>query len=477
MSNKSKENEKRVFTFKVVLDYIDPPIWRRFQIDDDATLGDLHYTLQGVMGWSNSHLHEFIIKKESYGIEDPDDSSLYPVNDEDLFLIRELIKRKNTKFKYIYDFGDSWEHTITFEGASETKPDATNPVCIDGARSCPPEDCGSIPGYYRLLKILQDPSHEEYESYRDWIGEDFDPECFDLAKVNKDIQSQLLQMFFDEDAEEDMDDYMPVIGNYSEPVCQLLKLGEPKKTVDYQALGIGKEHVAELIQMAWDMGLHQSLSSSAEVWGTLHAWRALGQLRAEEAIEPLVQLMCLAEELEDDWLDEDLPQSIAQIGATAIPALKSLLQDASKGLWARACANDTLKIMAELYPETRDECVAILTGQLELYDARCPELNAFIIDSLLDLKALESAPVMEQAFSAKCVSAIVVGDWQDVQIELGLLDKRTTPRSRADWLIPNKRIENHLKSERIPASSGEKQQKPKKKSKDQKNARKKNRRK
>lgn len=477
-----KEKGKQVYTFKVTLEGSDPPIWRRFQIEADATLGDLHDALQGVMGWTDDHLHEFIIRRRSYGMVDPDDMNLERYLDEEDFILRDLFKRKDFAFTYIYDFGDCWHHEIIFEDKSEANPEVTYPLCIDGARSCPPEDCGGMYGYYNMLDILQDPSDEEYETYREWLSEDFDPEFFDIDLVNKDLHGERLPLFFDDDDEEeedetDADDDIPVAGNYTEPVCQLLKLGEPKNPVDYQVLGIGREHVPELIQMVLDMELHQSTDSRGKVWGPTHAWRALGQLRAEEAVEALVQLMALTDEMDDDWVMSDLPYSVADIGAPAIPALTSLLKNDTKGLYARGGAGDTLKIIAEKHPETYDECVAILTDQLEQYEDNAPELNAFIIDSLMNLEAVESAPVIERAFSDRCVSVEIVGDWQDVQIELGLLDKRTSPKIREGWHNPKMQTATHPKSGQVPSQPGKKQKQAKNKRKEQKNARKKNRRK
>jgi hypothetical protein len=61
----------------------------------------------------------------------------------------------------------------------------TFPVCLEGKMACPPEDCGGIWGYSDMLEILKQPKHEEYDNIIEWLGEEFDPEHFDIEAVNK----------------------------------------------------------------------------------------------------------------------------------------------------------------------------------------------------------------------------------------------------------------------------------------------------
>ena len=101
---------------------------------------------------------------------------------------------------------------------------------------------------------------------------------------------------------------------YQPPVERLLTYGEsdrirPDDWPDYPELGLGPEHVPDLIQMATDEALNEADAESTEVWAPLHAWRALGQLRAVEAVEPLLELFDRLEE--DDWVHEELPSFLA----------------------------------------------------------------------------------------------------------------------------------------------------------------------
>jgi len=162
------------------------------------------------------------------------------------------------------------------------------------------------------------------------------------------------------------------------------------------------------------------------------AWRTLGQLRAQNTVEPLLRLFDWIDEVDDDWIGEELPEVYGMIGPTAIPALGKFLADSSHGLWARIGALSSLRHIAEQHPFARAECVTAIVHQLEHCAENDPTLNGALIADLLELKAVDAAPVMERAFAANCVDESVAGDWEDVQIELGLKKERTTP-ARSLW--------------------------------------------
>ena len=250
---------------------------------------------------------------------------------------------------------------------------------------------------------------------------------------------------------------------YKEPVKRLLEVGRPGSTVDYAMLGLRQEHVPELIEMATDMNLHHADSDCDFVWAPVHAWRALGQLGDATALKPLVNLLRLVDEENDDWANEEIPVILAEFGSAAIPELTAFLEDTTNGLWARVAASLSLAKIAQRHPDTRDECVVVLTDQLSQFMRNDEILNAFLISALVSIDARESAQVMECAFSADAVKLAVLGNWEDVQERLGLLEKRTTPRPA--WK------NNHPQSIKKPHT------KTKEKRKAQKKARKKNRRK
>lgn len=221
---------------------------------------------------------------------------------------------------------------------------------------------------------------------------------------------------------------------YSPPVDQLLTLGDPDQGErrDYRELGLGGEHIPDLIRMVTDRQLIEAHYERAEYFAPMHAWYALGQLRAEAAIEPLVSR--LAESGESEWVAEDLPEVFARIGPAAIPALSRYLRDRSQTLWPRITAATGLKNIARDHPEARAEVVAALVEQLDRHAEEDGDFNAFLLGELLDMKATEAAPAIERAFAAGSVDESISGDWEDAQVELGLLAARVTPSPRFDHL-------------------------------------------
>jgi len=172
-------NEK-LYLLKIRLLGIEPEIWRTFTIPARLTLDCLHDVIQLVMGWEDDHLHEFVIGKKRYS-NDPESEE----NDRSTPRLCDLVSRKGAKLLYIYDFGDYWEHELKVQDADYSRANlSSNIQCLEGARACPPEDGGGVPGYYRLCEALQDPDNEENADYIEWGG-DYDSEKFNIAAVNQ----------------------------------------------------------------------------------------------------------------------------------------------------------------------------------------------------------------------------------------------------------------------------------------------------
>ena len=221
--------------------------------------------------------------------------------------------------------------------------------------------------------------------------------------------------------------------SYPEPLASFLTLGEPAlrpdQWLDYSALGITAEHISQLIAMATDEQLNtRTPSHDAAVWAPVHAWRALGQLRAVDAAGPLSRLFDILED--DDWVSSDLRHVFALIGPTALPVLAEYIGRSAHGAFPRAVAAEAMVEVARAHPDTRDGCVATIAAQLERFASQDSTLNGLLVAALMNLRAVEAAPVMERAFAAGSVDLTVAGDWEDVQMDLGLLAERLTPRPR-----------------------------------------------
>jgi hypothetical protein len=220
-----------------------------------------------------------------------------------------------------------------------------------------------------------------------------------------------------------------VEGSYNAPVNQLLSLGEPKGSEwrDYAALAISSGNIPDLIRMATDEALNSAPGNSNLVWAPIHAWRALGQLRATQASQPLLTLLPRIDDFQDDWVGSDLPDVLARMGETAIEPAANYLAATSHGQWARIAAAEILGEIGRTHPDLRTECVTRLAAQLERFSEQSETFNAFLVLPLWDLRAVEVMPLIERAFAAGLVDESVMGDVEDVQIQLGLKTEREHP--------------------------------------------------
>ncbi len=221
---------------------------------------------------------------------------------------------------------------------------------------------------------------------------------------------------------------------YQPPVDQLLTYGEsdrirPDEWPDYRELGMGTEQVPDLIQIATDEGLHEAAAENPEVWAPVHAWRALGQLRAVEAVEPLLELFDRLEE--DDGVHEELPEVFGLIGPAALPALAAYLADLSHTDSSRTSVMSSIEEIGTRWPDARGECIIILEERLERFEENEPDVNGFLILALVELGAKAAAPLIERAFAEGHVDPMVMGDWEDVQVELGLKSAEEVAQKRA----------------------------------------------
>ena len=209
---------KQIFQIRITLNRTKPPIWRRVAVPSDITLGQLHEVIQIVMGWMDCHLHQFTLRDKSLIRKNPDvitrmmegggnwwnklftatrgirvfvprttpfgDEMDMEGEDENTVTLGQLCPKVKRKLIYEYDFGDGWEHTVEVQKIVEPEPGVEYPVCLAGKKACPPEDCGGVYGYYEMLEALANPRHAGHEELLEWLGDEFDPDAFDLEEIN-----------------------------------------------------------------------------------------------------------------------------------------------------------------------------------------------------------------------------------------------------------------------------------------------------
>ena len=256
--------------------------------------------------------------------------------------------------------------------------------------------------------------------------------------------------------------------DYLPPVSHLLSVGvtdpEEEEWPDYLVMGFGPAHVPELIRLGLDEELNRPERKRAHLCAPVHAWRTLGLLQAIEAVEPLTGLFPLVDQESDEWVVEALPRALGRMGRGAIPALSRYLADSSHDPWARITASASIAEIGKRFGDAREEAVSCVSQGLEAHAENAPTLNAFIIRDLIELQAKEAAPAIEQAFSARRVNYMVQGDWEDVQVALGLLERRLSPREFR-W-EPGKRGRLHIRPRtRRGGAAATKQKRTRKKAK------------
>jgi hypothetical protein len=177
---------------KITLDNLEPPVWRRVVVRDDLSFLQLHKVIQAAMGWEDCHMHQFELASPRLFIgtqsrDDPFFGESPRMLPERSTRLADVLERKR-KFRYWYDFGDDWWHTVAIEKCLPAEPDAPAAELLGGEQACPPEDCGGPWGYAEMLEAAADPAHPDHGDIREWLGE-FDPAAFDPAAHARAVRS------------------------------------------------------------------------------------------------------------------------------------------------------------------------------------------------------------------------------------------------------------------------------------------------
>jgi len=166
----------KIYLLEIWLIDIEPRVWRKLAVRADVRLDELHMVIQNVMGWTNSHLHQFDAGGGvQYSYPHPGYDMDNDFQDECKVKLSDLASKPKDRFIYEYDFGDCWEHMIELVAIEEPQKGIKYPVCLAGERACPLEDCGGPLSYPELLITLQGPDNKERQELLDWLDGEFDP--------------------------------------------------------------------------------------------------------------------------------------------------------------------------------------------------------------------------------------------------------------------------------------------------------------
>jgi hypothetical protein len=167
---------------KITLDDVEPKVLRRIEVPLTIRLDRLHLAIQAAMGWTNSHLYEIRARDTGWGLFSRDwgDGPL----DASKATLCGLIADTGVKsIKYLYDFGDGWEHTVRIERIASAAAGQSYPRLVEAKGRCPLEDVGGPYGYQEFLEALSDPDHERREEFEEWTDMNFDPNIVDATKL------------------------------------------------------------------------------------------------------------------------------------------------------------------------------------------------------------------------------------------------------------------------------------------------------
>ena len=174
-----------IYQLKITLQEILPPILRLVRVPSTIRLCCLNDVLQVVMGWTDSHLHQFEKDGKYCGVPEHYEDDDIDVTDESRTPLSAVLKAEGDSVLYVYDFGDDWRHEVVLEKILPAEAMAhVQSVCVAGERHCPPEDVGGVSGYEEFLEAIFDPTHEEYDHYVEWAGGPFQAEEFNAMAVN-----------------------------------------------------------------------------------------------------------------------------------------------------------------------------------------------------------------------------------------------------------------------------------------------------
>jgi pRiA4b ORF-3-like protein len=178
----------RIAHLRIKLDDVEPAVVRRVEVPLTIRLDRLHLVLQAAMGWTNSHLYEIRARDVGWGTPDPDFGD-GPLDASKARLADVLEDVGARSLKYLYDFGDGWEHSVRIERITDAMPGIAYPRLVEAAGRCPPEDVGGPWGYREFLDAIADPDHQEHAESLQWIAGHFDPTNADVEALAQAVHS------------------------------------------------------------------------------------------------------------------------------------------------------------------------------------------------------------------------------------------------------------------------------------------------
>jgi hypothetical protein len=395
------ETDMQVLQFRIVLEDIEPPIWRRIQVPSWYSLWDLHVAIQDAMGWLDYHLHAFRFPAEewrdyAFGIPIDDvspDDDVVRTEAGWLQAADTFFRAPGDRAEYAYDFGDDWRHDIVLEAIVPAENTAQYPRCLDGARACPPEDCGGLPGYEEVVEAFAHPEEEESAELITWATSEitryppFSPERFDSAEVRFDDPDLRWRNAFGVEQVKGLTMpprdanrrplTLPLLSREEEELEEILDAlrffsGEYEYEAVDAAIARRDEIVPSLVEVLEDTLHHpEDVADDEDYFGHTYALMLAGHLRVEEAHGVVAALAALPNDLPhrlfDDSITTDFPAVLLRTCAGNFDTILRLAADPEADIWGRSSAIDALAYGVALGMYPPEDAKRFLSGLLDGY--------------------------------------------------------------------------------------------------------------
>lgn len=228
-----------------------------------------------------------------------------------------------------------------------------------------------------------------------------------------------------------------MIKNLSDNINNLFSIGEPSANSwkDYSKYGISSKDIPELISIATDREFMENYEQEEELYGIIHVWRSLGQLKQLSVIDPLLSCFDFYCDFGDIGFTE-IPPVMATIGEAIIEPLYKYLKDNKNDQFARVLA---LECLMELVLRNKHDLdifnniITKLTTYLKDPHKEDTDFNGILVSNLIDLNKVhpisnELIDIVRGLFQDKIINPVHVGDVEDFEIYLGIRKKRDKPR-------------------------------------------------
>jgi hypothetical protein len=208
--------------------------------------------------------------------------------------------------------------------------------------------------------------------------------------------------------------------SFGPPVSSLLAIGGEglgPEWIDYGVrCGLAAEDTGELLRMATDPVMSDLAEADPRSHASSHAWRALASLGATDAVEPLLRFHVVR--LGHQRMFAELHALLARIGVSGARPMVDVLKDTTAEPLLRGLACESLAHLAGEHALLRQRAVQVMSAELDRSERNEPELNAWLVLGLVQLRAVEHSTVIRRAFELGRVSLSIAGDWESVALEL-----------------------------------------------------------